>query len=166
MKSFVLAVLFAFVPAIVAAQNVVVIKNPLIQGHSLGDPVPTKDWVVMGVLGDNVVAPLRICGSHVFKHITTATDTQIVAASGAQTIYVCDYDISFNGTGNIFLEKATSGTCATTTQIDLTWYGVANWGKNVGKPFYTGLNTGPSAQLCANTNAAVPVDIAVDYDQY
>jgi hypothetical protein len=115
---------------------------------------------------NNANAQPHICGNHVFKHITTATDTQIVAASGSQTIYVCDYSISFNGTGNIYLEKATSGTCATLTQIDQAWYGVVNAGKTNAKPFYTGLNTGASAQLCANTSAAVTIDIAVDYDQY
>ena len=87
-------------------------------------------------------------------------------ASGSTTIYVCDYSISFNGTGNIYLEKATSGTCATLTQIDMTWYGVANAGKVATIPYYQGLNTGASAQLCANTSAAVAIDIAVTYDQY
>jgi hypothetical protein len=115
---------------------------------------------------NNAAAQPHICGSHVFKHITTATDTQVVAASGSTTIYVCDYSISFNGTGNVYLEKATSGTCATLTQIDQAWYGVANSGKIAANPYYQGLNTGASAQLCANTSQAVTIDIAVNYDQY
>lgn len=108
----------------------------------------------------------HVCGSHIYKHITTATDTQIVAASGSTTIYICDYSFSFNGTGNAFLEKATSGTCATLTQIDQTWYGAANLGKLAANPYYQGLNTGASAQLCVNTSAGVSFDIAVNYDQY
>jgi hypothetical protein len=114
----------------------------------------------------NLAATPHICGSAIYKHITTATDTQIVAASGSTNIYVCDYSFSFNGTGNAFLEKATSGTCATTTQIDQTWYGVANESKAAANPYYRGLNTGSSAQLCVNTSAAVPFDITVYYDQY
>jgi hypothetical protein len=114
----------------------------------------------------NLAATPHICGSTVFKHITTATDTQIVAASGSQTIYVCDYSFSFNGTGNAFLEKSTSGTCASPTQIDQAWYGVANMSKAAANPYYRGLNTGASAQLCVNTSAAVSFDITVHYDQY
>lgn len=120
------------------------------------------------VLGNtaNLAATPHICGSVAFRHITTATDTQIVAASGSTNIYVCDYSFSFNGTGNAFLEKATSGTCATTTQIDHAWYGVANMSKAAANSYYRGLNTGASAQLCVNTSAAVSFDITVYYDQY
>ena len=107
----------------------------------------------------------RICGSHAYAHITTATDTQLVKGVAKQTIYVCDYAISFNGTGNIYLEKATSGTCATLTQLDQTWYGVANAGKIAANPYYVGVNTGEGAQLCVNTSAAVTIDISVNYDQ-
>lgn len=111
------------------------------------------------------VAP-HICGSRTFKHITTATDTQVIAASGSTNIYICDYALSFNGTGNLYLEKATSGTCATLTQIDQTWYGTANGGKLMANPYYQGLATGASAQLCAHTDAAITVDISVSFDQY
>jgi hypothetical protein len=122
--------------------------------------------VTSQVSTNNTATTPHICGSHVFKHITTATDTQIVAASGSENIYICDYSLSFNGTGNFYLEKATSGTCATLTQIDQDWYGVANGGKIAANPYYQGLNTGSSAQLCANTSAAIAVDVAVNYDQY
>jgi hypothetical protein len=107
----------------------------------------------------------RICGSHVYKHITTATDTQLVAASGTRQIYICDYAISFNGTTNVYLEQATSGTCATLTQLDQTWYGVANAGKIAANPYYTGISVVAGGQLCVNNSAAVTVDISVNYDQ-
>jgi hypothetical protein len=107
----------------------------------------------------------RICGSHVYKHITTATDTQLIAGVSGRNIYVCDYSISFNGTGNIYLEQATSGTCATLTQLDQTWYGVANAGKIAANPYYTGISIVAGGQLCVNTSAAIAVDIAVNYDQ-
>jgi hypothetical protein len=108
----------------------------------------------------------HLCSLHTFAHITTATDTQLVAASGSKTIYVCDYSFSFGGSGNAYLEKSTTGTCGSPTQIAGTWYGVANLGKAATGQFYEGLNTGASAQLCVNTSAAVSFDIDVYYDQY
>jgi hypothetical protein len=117
----------------------------------------------------NANVQAHICGTSKFVHVTSATDTQIVAASGSTNIYVCDYAISFGGTINVYLEKATTGTCATLTQIDQTWYGVANAGKAAGNAYYRGLNTGESAQLCLNsTGAGVAsgVDVTVYYDQY
>jgi hypothetical protein len=119
-----------------------------------------------GVNTGGVTAAQHICGSQVFKHITTATDTQIVAQSGSKTIYVCDYSFSFGGTGNFYLEKATTGTCATLTQISQVWYGAANVAKTDANANYRGLNTGASAQLCANTSASASLDITVYYDQY
>lgn len=119
-----------------------------------------------GVNTGGITASIHICGSQVFKHVTTATDTQIVAQSGTKTIYICDYSFSFGGVGNAYLEKATTGTCATLTQISQVWYGTTNVAKTDANPMYRGLNTGASAQLCVNTSAAVPFDITVYYDQY
>lgn len=143
-------------------------EQPVIAGVPVDGThgMPVVGTVTAQVSTGNAATTPHICGSHVFKHITTATDTQIVAQSGTTTIYVCDYSISFNGTGNIYLEKATSGTCGTLTQIDQAWFGVANAGKISANPYYSGLNTGASAQLCANTSAGVTIDIAVNYDQY
>lgn len=121
---------------------------------------------VNNVSTNNAATLPHICGSHVFRHITTISDTQLVAASGSANIYVCDYALSFNGTTNVFLEKATSGTCATTTQIDNAWFGVINSGKIAANPYYQGLNTGASAQLCINNSAAATVDVSLNYDQY
>lgn len=114
---------------------------------------------------NNAAATPHICGSRVYKHITSATDTQIVAASGSTNIYVCDIAFSASGALNFYLEKATSGTCATLTQIDMLWTLAANEAKAVTIPFYQGLNTGASAQLCVNTSAG-NLDIVVTYDQY
>ncbi len=151
----------------------------ILTGVTSSVPTGTNSIGTVGLnTGSNVVGTVNtvstnggngvphVCGSHVFKHITTATDTQIVAASGSTTIYICDYSFSFNGTGNAYLEKATSGTCATLTQIDQTWYGAANVGKIAANPYYQGLNTGASAQLCVNTSQAISFDISVNYDQY
>jgi hypothetical protein len=127
-------------------------------GRACGSPPATTN---------NVGATPHICGNHVFKHITTATDTQLVAASGSTNIYVCDYSFSFGGAGNFFLEKATTGTCATLTQLTGQWYGAASSGKTDANPYYRGVSTGASAQLCVNTSTFTgPLDIDVYYDQY
>ncbi len=125
--------------------------------------------VASGVNTGNVNTTPHICGSSIFKHITTTTDTEIVPISGTTTIYVCDYEISFGGTGNISLEQATAGavgTCTTITQIGQVWYGVVNAGKAAGNPYWRGLKTAAGAKLCANTTANVSIDITVYYDQY
>lgn len=123
-------------------------------------------FAVNAVTQNNVVGQPHICTNHAFKHITTATDTQIVAQNSTNNIYVCNYSLSANGTQTVFLEKATSGTCATLTQIDQAWYLTQFSGKSGGNDIYHGLNTGASAQLCINTSAAQSVDVSVDYDQY
>ena len=171
---FILTGLAALLPGVTQAQSVSSMDGLNSNGNIpvLGAGV-AQGGALSGVTGslvldniNNTVAPPHMCNNFVYKHITTATDTQIVAASGSTTIYVCDYSFSFNGTGNAYLEKATSGTCATLTQIDQTWYGVANMSKAASQAYYRGLNTGASAQLCVNTSAAVSFDIGVFYDQY
>ena len=121
------------------------------------------------VTTNNSATQPHVCGSHIFKHITSGTDTQVLAASGSTTIYVCDYDISFGGAQTLFLEKSTSGTCASPTQIAQAWYGIANAGKIAANAYYRGLNTGASAQLCANTSGVFSgsgADLTVYFDQY
>jgi hypothetical protein len=125
---------------------------------------------VQTVTTNNANSLPHICGNTARVHVTTNTDTQILAQSGAANIYVCDYEFQLTGVGSFFLEKATSGTCATTTQIGQLWTGSANGpiGKAAGNAFYRGLNTGASSQLCVNTAAlsSTTLDITVYYDQY
>lgn len=130
---------------------------------SFAAPVPLP---VTGVNTGGTTTNQHICGSHIFKHITTATDTQILPASGTTTIYVCDYSLSFGGTGNAYLESASSGTCGGLAQIDQAWYGLAGVNKTAANGLYSGLATPASARLCINTSAAVSVDVGVNYDQY
>lgn len=116
---------------------------------------------------NNADAQPHVCGSYKYVHITSATDTQIVAASGSTTVFVCDFDFSVGSTPTIFyLEKGTSGTCGGLTQIGIVHNGSANMTAKASNAFYRGLNTGASNQLCVNTNAAGPLDIGVFYDQY
>ncbi len=122
--------------------------------------------VLSGVNTNNLTTAPHICGSTATVSTSSATDTQLVAVSGSKTIYVCDYEISTAGANNVYLEKATTGTCATLTKISQTWYGGTATNKTAPNAYYRGLNTGASAQLCVNTTTTAATDITVYYDQY
>jgi hypothetical protein len=109
---------------------------------------------------------MHICGSYAKVHITTATDTQLVAVSGSQTIYICDIEFSAAAAQNFYLEKSTSGSCGTVTQIGILWTLAANEIKTAANAYYRGFNTGASASLCVDTSAAAGLDVGVYYDQY
>jgi hypothetical protein len=106
------------------------------------------------------------CTQHAFVHITTATDTTLVALSAGKTIYICDFDFSSTGVQTFYLEGSTSSTCASTfTQISILWTLVANESKTDGKPFFSGLAPANGSSLCVHTTAAVAIDIGVSYVQ-
>lgn len=116
----------------------------------------------------NAQVQQHVCGSFKSVHITSATDTQILAANGSNNIYICDFEFS-NGAAaeNFFFEKSSTGTCgATLTQIGTLWTLIANQAKAASNAFYRGFSTGASQQLCVNTSTAGPIDIGVYYDQY
>lgn len=137
-----------------------------VQGLPGGTPVP-----VYGFTGNNAPTQPHVCGSYTFQHITSNTDTQLVAASGGQNIYVCDIEFSFTAAGAVFLEKSATGTCVSPTQIAMAWtaQSVGQYAKGHTSPFYQGLNTGTGQQLCVNTTLLTgggTVDFAVYYDRY
>lgn len=115
---------------------------------------------------NNANATPHLCGStSTYKHITSGTDTQLLAASGSTTIYICDIRFSASAALNFYLEKSSSGTCSSPTQIDILVTAAANTAHLPSNAFYQGLNTGGSQQLCINTSAG-NLDISVIYDQY
>jgi hypothetical protein len=125
--------------------------------------VNTRNYFSTG----NADAQPHVCGSYKFVHITSATDTQIVAASGSTNIFVCDFEFSVGAAAtNFYLEKGTSGTCGGLTQLGIKHNASANMTAKASNAFYRGFNVGASNQLCVNTDAVGPVDIGVFYDQY
>jgi hypothetical protein len=84
--------------------------------------------------------------------------------AGAGQSHLClRLRILVRGTGNAFLETATTGTCGgTKTQISNTWFGVLGTIKPAGNVIYRGMTTG-DLQLCVNTSAAVTFSITVYY---
>lgn len=121
-------------------------------------------FVLLGCLITGAEAQQIQCNASKTVAISTAADTQVVPAPPqGQAIYICDYEFSFNGTGNAYLESATTGTCGgSLVQIGNTWYGIANLGKVAPNPFYRGMTTG-NLQLCVNTNANIAFSLTVYY---
>jgi hypothetical protein len=119
----------------------------------------------------NANAQPHLCGSFVFVHITSNTDTQIVAPISLANVYICDYKFSFTGVGAFYLESSTSSSCGgTLVQTDINWTGLAStpYSKTNASAFYQGLNAGASNGLCVHTSglSSTDVDVGVYYDQY
>ena len=114
----------------------------------------------------NANTEMHVCGSYAYKHISSATDTQLVAVNSTNNIYICDIEFSAAAAQNFYLEKSTSSTCGTLSQIGILWTLVANQAKGHTAAIYSGMNTGASASLCANTSTSGGLDIGVYYDQY
>jgi hypothetical protein len=106
----------------------------------------------------------QACTSYAYAHITTATNTQLVAQSGTNNIYICDFEFSNTAALTFYLEKSASGTCASPTQIGIAWNLVANQSKAASNAVFRGFSTGASQQLCVNTSAG-NLDIGVYYAQ-
>jgi hypothetical protein len=108
----------------------------------------------------------RICSQAARVQVTTIADTLVIAGRGTAVITICDYEFSFGGTGNMFLETSTTpGACTAPTRVGMTWYGAANIGKAASNAYYRGLALPAGNSLCVNTSAAVPLDLTVYYDQ-
>ena len=136
-----------------------------IQGISSGVNVGVSGTVTSQFSTNNAATTPHICGTATYKHITSATDTQIIASSGSTNIYICDYEFSASAALNFYIEKSSTGTCGSPTQIGMLWTLVANQGKAAANAFYRGFNTGASQQLCVNTSAG-NLDITFYTDQY
>jgi hypothetical protein len=126
--------------------------------------------VNMQVNTGNANTKAHICGTATTVHVSTNTDTQILAASGSTNVYVCDYEFQLTGVGSFYLEKSSTGTCASPTQIGPLWTGLT--AVPIGKPapnaYYRGFSTGASQQLCVHTAAlsSTTLDVTVYTDQY
>jgi hypothetical protein len=92
--------------------------------------------------------------------------TQLVASSGSKKVYVCGYNIFSAGTVNVKLMGATTGTCATTTDLTPAYQFTAQTGIVQPVSNSPGLVTAASSQLCINTSAGVAVQALVWYAQF
>ena len=115
------------------------------------------------------IAGLISCDNHVFKHITSATDTLAVQGVASQTIYICSWRSRAAGTATWFLENTASANanCASTlTQINGVATEAANTGETWGSNFWSGLKNTSGNGLCINSTGTGGEDIDIWYTQF
>ncbi len=109
------------------------------------------------------------CTGHVYKHITSATDTVAVQGVTSQVVYICGYRATFAGTATVFLENtaSTNNNCSSTlTQIAPVETGVANTQFGFVSGYWTGLKNTSGNGLCINSTGTGGVDVEVWYQQF
>jgi hypothetical protein len=114
------------------------------------------------------VAGLISCDSHVFKHITTATDTVAVQGVASQTIYVCSWRSRAAGVATWYLENtaSTNNNCSSAnTQLTGVATEAANTGETWGGNFWSGLKNTSGNGLCINSTGTGGVDVDIWYTQ-
>lgn len=109
------------------------------------------------------------CDNHVFKHITSATDTLAVQGVASQTIYICSWRSRAAGVATWFLENtaSTNANCSSTlTQITGVATEAANTGETWGSAFWSGLKNTSANGLCINSTGTGGVDVDIWYTQF
>src|SRR6185369_7991521 len=109
------------------------------------------------------------CDNHVFKHITSATDTLAVQGVTSQIIYVCAWRSRAAGDATWFLENtaSTNANCSSSnTQLTGVATETTNSGEVFAPPFWTGLKNTVSNGLCINSTGTGGVDVDIWYTQF
>jgi hypothetical protein len=133
-----------------------------VQGVTGGVPMPTNGANTGGSLTSIIQA-----GASVPINISTATTTQLVAASSGHSIYVTAWDVMAAGTGNITLEYGTGTNCSTgTTALTGTYTFTAQFGIAKGNGLGPVLIVPAGNALCALTSAAVQMSGSLSYTQF
>jgi hypothetical protein len=109
-----------------------------------------------------------IVKQHVFKNITTATTTAIVAPSGTLNVYICGIDFQLNSTtaSTVLFEFGTGTACATSpTAVSATYSNGALVSETVhmgfgGHSYFAPLGAGQG--FCAVSTVGAGPTIAVD----
>lgn len=115
------------------------------------------------------IAGLISCDLHVFKHITTATDTLAVQGVASQTIYVCGALANGAGTATAFLENtaSTNANCSSTnTQIAGQITAATASASGFYNPIWGGLKNTAGNGLCINSTGTGGIDVDVWYAQF
>jgi hypothetical protein len=105
-------------------------------------------------------------------NISTATTTQLIAASGSKVIYIMHWDLLGGGTGNFTLEYGTGVNCATNPQPLTGPYPLVaqtrlDNGAGLGPVLIVPLTAALAGQaLCAVTSAAVQMSGSVAFAQF
>ena len=121
-----------------------------------------------GATGGHVGGIIQ-CDNHVFKHITSATDTLAVQGVASQTIYVCGWRSRAAGVATWYLENTASANanCSSTlTQLTGVATEAANTGEDLLSAFWSGLKNTSGNGLCINSTGTGGVDVDIFYTQF
>lgn len=100
-------------------------------------------------------------------NISTATTTQLIAASGSTVIYVTSFDVIAGGTGNITFQSAdTGGACANPVPLTGAYPLTAQAGIAKGNGVGAVLKLPSGKALCALTSAAVQMSGSLSAMQF
>jgi hypothetical protein len=131
-----------------------------------GGAVPTNAIYLGANVGGNNTG-LIACNSSIVYDASTNGATQLVALASSQKIYICGYSIFAAGAVNVELDYGTGTACATgNNKITPAYQLTAQTGIVDPSPFYAGLSTIPSNELCIKTSAGVAVQALVKYTQF
>lgn len=131
-----------------------------------GSAVPAKASF-MGAQNSAGLSGIISCDSSVVYDASTSGSTQLVALSSGKIVYVCGYTIVSGGTVNVELDYGTGTACVTSpTKIVPAFQLTAQTGAVDGSPFYRGLKTAASNELCLKTSGGVAVQAIVYYTQF
>ncbi len=137
-----------------------------IGGSATGSAVPSAARFVGGRSGANLEGFER-CDSSAFLNMSTATTTEIVALTAAQSIRVCSYRLISGGAASVKFVRGTGVNCVTgQADVSANFPFIANTGMaaNGGSsPIY--IVTSANA-LCVTSSAAVTVAIEVTYTKF
>lgn len=131
-----------------------------------GSAVPANALYI-GTNGSGNLKGLIACDNTAILEMTTATTTQIVAASGSTAVYVCGVSVQTGGASTVTMKHGTGSNCGTgTTTLSPAWEIVANSGIVEGGGLGMVYKTTASQALCFTSSAAVNVHIHVSYTQF
>lgn len=152
--------------------NLVAVTSSSVGAGATGSAAPANavynGTVQSGATGGQLKG-LISCDNHVFKHITSATDTLAVQGVASQTIYVCGWRARAAGTATWYLENTASANAncvSTLTQLTGVATEAVNTGETLYNPIWGGLKNTSGNGLCINSTGTGGVDIDIWYTQF
>lgn len=152
--------------------NLVAVTSSQVGAGATGSAPPANSVYLganaSGATGGKLSGVIQ-CDNHVFKHITSATDTLAVQGVASQTIYVCSWRSRAAGVATWFLENTASANAncsSSNTQITGVATEAANTGETWGSNFWSGLKNTSGNGLCINSTGTGGVDVDIWFTQF
>ena len=131
---------------------------------------PTASAIGTAVAGGLLSGQSTIiaCNKSTFLDMTSATTTQLVAASGSTNIYICSYGLEAVGTTTATFQYGTGTNCGTgTTQLGMAGEWVTQTGISRGDGLGIVFVTPATGQaVCLKNSAGVDLHVEITYAQF